>query len=163
VRIIAFPATVAAIYGAVALASPEQAVAALKASGGVIIQIAPALIVAFVVMVLLNLLVKPAHIKRFLGKGTRTKGTLLSSVAGILSMGSIYAWYPLLSDLREKGVSDFHLANFLGCRAVKIPLMPLMAAHFGWVFTLVLSGLMIVGAMLTGLAVSRSRGPARRS
>jgi len=162
-RLVAFPLVMVAVYGVVALVSPEHAMAALKASGRVMLQIAPALVVAFGVMVLLNLLITPAHIKRFLGKGTKAKGTLLSSAAGILSMGSIYAWYPLLKDLREKGVSDFHLANFLGCRAVKIPLMPMMAAYFGWAFTLILSGLMVLGAMLTGLAVSSFRGRSRET
>jgi len=160
-RLVAFPLVMIAVYGVVALLSLEHAMAALRASGRVLLQIAPALVVAFGVMVLLNLLVTPAHIRRFLGKGTKAKGTLLSSVAGILSMGSIYAWYPLLKDLREKGVSDFHLANFLGCRAVKIPLMPMMAAYFGWPFTLILSGLMVLGAMFTGLAVSSVRDRSR--
>jgi uncharacterized membrane protein YraQ (UPF0718 family) len=160
-RLIAFPAVMLVVYGVIALVSVENAIAALKASGRVMLQIAPALVVAFAVMVLLNLVVTPAHIRRFLGKGTKAKGTLLSSVAGILSMGSIYAWYQLLKDLREKGVSDFHLANFLGCRAVKIPLMPMMAAYFGWAFTLILSGLMVLGAMFTGLAVSSVRDRSR--
>lgn len=152
-----------AVYGVVALVSPEQAIAAMKTSGRVLLQIAPALVVAFGVMVFLNLLITPAHIKRFLGKGTKAKGTLLSSAARILSMGSIYAWYPLLKDLREKGVSAFHFADFLGCRAVKIPLMPMMAAYFGRAFTLILSGLMVLAAMLTGLAVSSLRGRSRET
>jgi len=162
-RLIAFPLVMVVVYGVLALARPDHAMTALRASGRVLLQIAPALVVAFGVMVLLNLLVTPAHIRRFLGKGTKAKGALLSSVAGILSMGSIYAWYPLLKDLREKGVSDFHLANFLGCRAVKIPLMPMMAAYFGWALTLILSGLMVLGAMFTGLAVSSFRGQSRET
>ncbi len=153
-RILWFPLLMAFVYVAAALTSPEQAMVALRASIRVFLQIIPALVVAFVVMTFLNLLVTPAHVKRFLGRGMEVKGVLLSAAAGILSMGSIYAWYPLLKDLREKGVSDFHLANFLGCRAVKIPLMPMMAAYFGWTFTLVLSILMVLGAMVTGLAVS---------
>lgn len=157
VRFWAFPAIVAVAYGVVALAGPEQAAAALRASWRTLLQVAPALAVAFGVMVGLNLLVTSAQIKRFLGKGTKSKGALLSSVAGILSMGPIYVWYPLLKDLREKDISDFHLANFLGCRAVKIPLMPMMAAYFGWTFTLILSGLMIVEAMITGLLVGSTR------
>ncbi|MGD9141999.1 MAG: permease [bacterium] len=156
VRFLAFPAIVAIAYGVIALASAEQAMAALRASWRTLLQVAPALAVAFGVMVALNLLVTSAQIKRFLGKGTKSKGALLSSVAGILSMGPIYVWYPLLKDLREKDVSDFHLANFLGCRAVKIPLLPMMAAYFGWTFTLILSGLMVVEAMVTGLLVNRT-------
>lgn len=153
-RFLAFPVIMAIAYGVIAIVSPGQAVAALRASWRTLLQVAPALAVAFGVMVALNLLVTSAQIKRFLGKGTKSKGALLSSAAGILSMGPIYVWYPLLKDLREKDVSDFHLANFLGCRAVKIPLLPMMAAYFGWAFTLILSGLMVVEAMVTGLVVN---------
>lgn len=153
-RIAAFPLAVGVIYGVIALVNPRQAWVALEASGRVLLKIAPALVVAFGVMVLLNLLVTPAHIKRFLGRGTKAKGGLLSSLAGILSMGSIYVWYPLLKELREKDVSDFHLANFLGCRAVKIPLMPMMAAYFGWAFTITLSLMMVLAAIANGLVVS---------
>jgi uncharacterized membrane protein YraQ (UPF0718 family) len=161
-RFVAFPVIVAIVYGLIGLASPQQAAAALKASGRTLLQVAPALMVAFGVMVVLNRAVTSAQIKKFLGKGTKSKGALLSSGAGILSMGPIYVWYPLLKDLREKDVSDFHLANFLGCRAVKIPLMPMMAAYFGWAFTLILSALMILGAMLTGLVVSSTADRRRK-
>ncbi|MFO8014894.1 MAG: permease [Phycisphaerae bacterium] len=159
VHLVGFPLAMALIYGVIAMLNPERALAALRASGRVLLQVAPALAMAFVVMVLMNLLVTPARIQRFLGEGTKLKGGLLSSVAGILSMGSIYAWYPLLKNLREKGVTDFHLANFLGCRAVKLPLLPLMAAYFGWTFTLILSALMVLDALLTGLAVSQFGPP----
>lgn len=155
VRLVGFPFAMALTYGVVAMLCPERALAALRASGRVLLQVAPALAMAFVVMVLMNLLVTPARIQRFLGEGAKVKGGLLSAIAGILSMGSIYAWYPLLKNLREKGVTDFHLANFLGCRAVKLPLLPLMAAYFGWTFTLILSALMVFSALVTGLAVNR--------
>ena len=59
-----------------------------------------------------------------------------------------------MKELRDKGVSDFHLANFLGCRAVKLPLLPLMAAYFGWLFTVLISAIMIVDAVIVALAVS---------
>ena len=157
-RITVFPLAMVFIYFVLALFSPEHAMQAVTASSRVLIQIAPALGIAFVVMVIINMLVKPSHIARFLGNETKIKGTLLSSAAGIISMGPIYVWYPLLKEFRDKNTSDFHLANFLGCRAVKIPLMPIMAAYFGWVFTLILSILMIFGALLTGLLVSNLKG-----
>ncbi|MGM0381827.1 MAG: permease, partial [bacterium] len=76
-----------------------------------------------------------------------------AAVSGIISMGPIYAWYPLLASLRKKEVPDFHLATFLGCRAVKVPLLPVMAAYFGWAFTVVLTGALLLNAFLTGLVV----------
>jgi hypothetical protein len=40
--------------------------------------------------------------------------------------------------------------------------MPMMAAYFGWVFTLILSALMVLVALLTALGVSIISGPPRR-
>jgi uncharacterized membrane protein YraQ (UPF0718 family) len=152
-RVWAFPALVAAVYGALAMTTPNRALAALAASGRVLLQLALPLCVAFVVMFLLDLLVKPVHISRLAGRGAGIRGVILSTAAGVLSMGPIYAWYPLLKGLREKGASDFHLANFLSNRAVKPFLLPLMVFYFGWVFTLALTVLTISGALLVAAVV----------
>jgi len=141
------------IYGVLLIATPDRALAALGASGRVLLQVALPLCVAFVVMFLLNLLVKPAHVSRLAGRGAGIKGVVLSTAAGILSMGPIYAWYPLLNALREKGASNFHLANFLSNRAVKPFLLPLMIFYFGWVFTLALTVLTVLGALLVAAVV----------
>jgi len=150
VRLTGFPVAMLLVYGVTYLAYPAQAVVAIDASGRVAFQAAPALAIAFAVMVVLNLVIRPEHIRQFLGGGATVAGTLLTLAAGILSMGPIYAWYPLLRDLRGQGASDFHLAAFLGSRAVKPPLLPLMVAYFGWVFTVVLSLVMVAGAVVTG-------------
>jgi len=160
-----FLVLVIALYGVITVAAPGRALAALEASGRVLLQVALPLGVAFVVMFLLNLLVKPAHISRLAGRGAGVKGVCLSTAAGIFSMGPIYAWYPLLAGLREKGASDFHLANFLSNRAVKPFLMPLMVFYFGWAFTLSLTVLTVIGAQavaaIVGLAASVGRGGAQ--
>jgi hypothetical protein len=49
-------------------------------------------------------------------------------------MGPIYAWYPLLKELREKGAANSLIAIFLGNRAVKPFLLPIMISYFGWVY-----------------------------
>ncbi len=160
-RVWGFLMGVVAIYGVLLTAAADRAFAALAASGRVMLQIALPLCVAFAVMFLLNLFVKPAHVSRFLGRGTGLKGVVLSAAAGILSMGPIYAWYPLLRSLREKGASEFHLANFLSNRAVKPFFLPLMVFYFGWVFTLVLNVLMVLGALLTATVVGLLAGGER--
>ena len=154
-------ACVIAIYGALAIATPDRALAALAASGHVLLQVALPLCVAFIVMFLLNLLVKPAHVSRLAGRGAGIKGVVLSTAAGILSMGPIYAWYPLLKSLREKGASDFHLTNFLSNRAVKPFLLPLMVFYFGWVFTLALTVLTVLGALVVAAVVGLVAGSKR--
>ena len=75
-------------------------------------------------MIVLNLFIAPSHVSRFLGRRAGITGVLLSSVAGILSMGPVVAWLPFLAAIREKSASDFHVANFLSSRAVKPVLLP---------------------------------------
>jgi len=152
-RICGFPVLVIALYGILMVAAPDRGMVALVASGRILLQVALPLGVAFVMMFLLNLLVKPAHISRLAGRGAGVTGILLSTTAGIFSMGPMYVWYPLLGSLREKGASDFHLANFLSNRAVKPFLMPLMVFYFGWVFTLALTVLTVIGAQAVAAVV----------
>ncbi len=142
-----FPFSVMAAYLAFYFIAPERTLNALEASWKVLQLTALPLLLAFMMMFLLNLFIRPAHVLRFLGAGSGLKGILLSSAAGIISMGPIYAWYPLLKALREKGASDFHLANFLSNRAIKPVLIPIMVIYFGWRFTLFFTLLSILGTL----------------
>jgi len=148
------PLCVIVVYTILIGAASDRAIIALRTSWHVLLQVILPLIIAFVMMFLLNLFLKPQHISRFLGKGAGIKGVILSTSAGILSMGTIYAWYPLLKTLQEKGASDFHLANFLSNRAIKPFLLPLMVFYFGWVFTVVLFVLSVFGGLLIACIVS---------
>ena len=148
-----FSMSVIALYVVMYFIAPDRTVKALMVSGTVLKQLGLPLLLAFMMMVLLNLFINPGQISGFLGGGSGIKGILLSSVAGILSMGPIYAWLPLLSVTRDKGASDFHLANFLNSRAVKPVLLPLMISYFGWRFSLTLTILNMVGALFVAWAV----------
>jgi len=64
-------------------------------------------------------------------------------------------WYPLLGDLKEKGMKDSLIATFLYNRAVKIPLLPMMVDYFGWDFALALSIYMILFSVVNGVIVQR--------
>ena len=155
-RIWIFPVCIILIYAVVFPAAPGKIAAAMRASLHISGQIALPLAIAFGIILLLNLLINPAMISRFLGKKAGIKGLVLSTGAGILSMGPIYAWYPFIKTLREKGVSNFHTANFLSNRSVKPAMVPVMVAYFGWQFTLVFSILGIFSAWLTALVVEKT-------
>ncbi|MEA3442556.1 MAG: hypothetical protein U9R04_03580 [Chloroflexota bacterium] len=105
-------------------------------------------------MLILNLLLKPVHIVKFLGTKSSIKGFLLSATAGIISMGPIYAWYPLLKELREKGAGLFPIAVFLYCRAVKPFLLPIMISYFGWQYVIILTVLTVLGSIAIGYFLS---------
>jgi uncharacterized membrane protein YraQ (UPF0718 family) len=104
----------------------------------------------FVLLVLVNLFLKPTHINRFLGKGAGIRGYLFAAIAGIVSTGPVFAWYPLLAKLKEKGVTHALIAVFLGNRAVKPFLLPVMIAYFGWAYTIIFTILIIVSGFVLG-------------
>ncbi len=68
-------------------------------------------------------------------------------------MGPIYAWYPMLKTLREKGVDNSLIAVFLGNRAVKPFLLPIMISYFGWTYVLILVVFTIFGSIGVGYCV----------
>ena len=149
-----FPACIAGIYIVLMLVAPNRAWVGLQTAGGVLMQAALPLLLAFGMMFVLNLFLSPVHVSTFLGSGAGIRGVLFSAVAGIISMGPIFAWYPLLESLRKKGASDFHLANFLSHRAVKPVMLPMMIIYFGWRFSLIFTVFCVLSALVTATAVS---------
>jgi len=144
---------VAVAYLILWVMAPDRSSHALRAAGHILLQASLPLLLAFFMMFMLNLFVTPAHVTRFMGGKAGARGILLSSVAGIVSMGPVYAWYPFLASLKEKGASDFYLVNFLSNRAVKPALIPLMITYFGWRFSLVFALFGVFSALLAATVV----------
>jgi uncharacterized membrane protein YraQ (UPF0718 family) len=128
---------------------------ALYALAGLIARIAPILLLVFGMMFFTNLFFQGNRIVRFLGEEPGCQGWVVAVAGGIVSAGPIYMWYPLLSDLKEKGMKDSLIAAFLYNRAVKIPLLPMMVYYFGWHFALVLSIYMVLFSVVNGILVQR--------
>lgn len=118
-------------------------------------QILPILIFVFIAMFLLNIFIKPKIIAKHLSKESGIKGWFIAIVSGIISMGPIYAWYPLLADLKEKGTSNALITAFIYSKAIKIQLLPMLIYYFGWVFTIILTFYMIIFSIINGLIVER--------
>ena len=157
-RMVLFPAAMLVIYGILFAVMPEKASLALKSSGNIFLNMLVPLCLVFVLMILLNLFLKPAQIARFLGKGAGIKGILLPAAAGIISTGPIYVWYPLLRNLREKGAGNSPVAIFLYNSAVKPFLLPVMIAYFGWVYVVILTILTVLGSIAIGYSLSALTG-----
>lgn len=138
------------VYGIFFLFVPEETHAALRESVKIGANILWPLLIVFGVMMVLNVFIHPGRVVRFLGEKGGFRGLLLASAAGILSMGPIYAWYPFLKDIREKGAGPKPIAVFLGNRAVKPFLLPVMISYFGWLYTLLLTVFTFLGALAVG-------------
>ena len=81
-------------------------------------------------------------------------GKFISASAGIISVGPIYAWYPLLKDLKEKGAANDLIAIFLNNRAIKPFLLPVMISYFGWLYVLILTIFTVLGSLFVGYSMS---------
>jgi uncharacterized membrane protein YraQ (UPF0718 family) len=140
-------------YGILAVYDSNRLENALSTLAGLTARIVPILLLVFGVMFLTNLFFESDRVIRFLGEGSGLKGWMLAIAGGIVSSGPIYMWYPLLGDLKEKGMKDSLIATFLYNRAIKIPLLPMMVYYFGWNFALVLSVYMVLFSVADGILV----------
>jgi len=150
-----FLIAVAVLYLILGLWNPQIVFAALEEFLTLLKKMLPVLGVVFALLFLSGLVLNPKAVARYLGKGADIRAWPVAVIAGILSAGSIYLWYPLLGDLKSKGMRDALIAVFLYNRAVKIPLLPMMIYYFGIRIVVILTILMILFSVLNGLLVER--------
>ena len=124
-----------------------------KISVNLLLKLIPIFLLLIVLMGVMNYYVSSKTISKYIGKESGTSGWVLAIAGGVLSHGSIYAWYPFLKELRDQGMSSGLVAVFLYNRAVKIPLLPLMVYYFGHSFVIVLLVFMILASIIEGLLI----------
>jgi len=149
---------VIAIYITVLFITPEKVLKSLGVFVGIIIKVIPVIILVFVLMAITNYFIKPSFLVKFMGKKSGVLGWVIAIIAGIISTGPIYMWYPLLADLKKKGVRKGLIATFLYNRAIKIPLLPMIILYFGLPYTIVLTIVMIVVSVVQGLIIEKLVG-----
>jgi len=120
----------------------------------IIYKIIPIFILVFILMTLSNYFITPKFVMKHLQEKGLKKWFFVI-VGGILSSGPIYMWYPLLADLKNKGLSYGLIACFLYNRAIKIPLIPLAIVYFNWQYILVLLIVMIFASVIQGILLNK--------
>jgi uncharacterized membrane protein YraQ (UPF0718 family) len=153
-RIGLFLIFVLALYAMLYGIAPDKALMALRVSASISLTLCMPLALVFVVMFVLNLLVRPVQIAGLFGRSAGMKGIILSIGAGIISMGPIFAWYLLMKKLREEGAGEGPIAVFLYNRAVKPFLLPVMITYFGWAYVVILTTLTILGSIALGYSMN---------
>jgi len=146
-----FLALVLSIYVVLGYLTPELILNSLNFSLGIFQKIIPVILLIFLIMTILNSLVRRKTLTKYLEKSSGIKKWLIAILAGILSFGPIYIWYPLLKNVHNKGVNYGFLACFLYAKAIKPALFPLMIFYFGLKYVLVLTLLMILASFFMGL------------
>lgn len=141
------------LYILLFIVNSQSAFLALQKSTTVLTRILPIIAVVIFFTALLNFFLQPKQMARHLGHESGIRGWGWSLLAGIVSHGPMYVWYPLLENLREHGMKDKFIVVFFASRAIKIPLIPVMIDYFGLTFTLLLSFYMLFGALLQGICM----------
>jgi len=149
-----FLGTIVILYLFVSIFNQKIYLDSLNFFNQIIWKVIPIFVLVFVLMSLSNYFITPnVVIKHLKEKGMRKWFYVI--VGGILSSGPIYMWYPLLSDLRSKGLNYGLIACFLYNRAIKIPLLPLAIIYFSWQYILVLTLVMIVVSVIQGILINK--------
>lgn len=104
---------------------------------------APLLVAAFAVSGLVQVILSPALVRRWLGRGSGARGYAVAAAAGVLCPGGPYVYYPLLASLRAAGAHNGVLLGFLVAKALLGAEMLVMEVA-------------IVGTHLTGLRLLAS-------
>jgi uncharacterized membrane protein YraQ (UPF0718 family) len=117
-------------------------------------EVIPIFAFIFVLMSITNYLITPQLVLKYVRK-RGIKKWFFVVIAGILSAGPIYMWYPLLADLKSKGLSYGLIACFLYNRAIKIPLLPLMVFYFSLKYVLILTLITIFVSVFQGIIINK--------
>lgn len=153
-----FLAIVMLIYAVTVLLNSELTSRAITSFIQLLDKVFPVLLIVFILIFIVNLLLEPAWVKKYLGSQSGITGWLTAIIAGVLSTGPVYPWYALLKELREKGMKTSLVAVFLYSRAIKLPLLPMLVHYFGITYTLVLVGYLIVFSIASGFFMERIQG-----
>ncbi len=143
------------LFAIIYLIKPELGLRSWQYFTNLIFKILPVLLFVFVLLFISHLLIQPKHITKYLGHKLSLISWLIAIIGGIISSGPIYMWYPMLADLKEKGMKNSLIVTFIYARAIKIPLMPMLIYYFGWLYVLILTIYLIIFSVINGLIVDK--------
>ena len=121
----------------------------------ILISVIPIFILVFIIMIVVNYYITPKSVNKYLGKSSGLKRWVIAIIGGIISTGPIYMWYPMLKELKKKGVNYGFIATFLYNRAIKLPLIPMIIFYFGLKYTIILMIVMILFSILQGMIIEK--------
>jgi len=153
-----FLITVVLAYLSIYFFLPDKMVLILNFYVKLILQILPIFLLVYAIMVLTNYFVNKKVLQKYMGKEAGIRGWVISIIAGIISIGPIYVWYPLMKDLQNKGIKNRFLVAFLYNRGIKLQWIAMLILYFGWVFSLTLLIVMAIFSVPQGIITEKLIG-----
>ncbi len=143
------------VYIAIGVLDRNSFILSINLFSSMICNILPVLFLVFALMIITTYFMNKDYFTKNLGKYTGVKTWILAIGAGLISTGPIFMWYPLLKDLKNKGIKTRFITAFLYSTAVKPALFPLLIVYFGLQYTIILIIVMIIMSIAQGLAVEK--------
>jgi len=117
--------------------------------------IIPIFLLIFILMALMNYFITSKTITKHFQEKSKISTWFFAIIAGVLSLGPIYMWYPLLAQAKNKGISYGLISCFLYNRAIKIPLLPMIIIYFGIKYVFILGITMILMSVIQGIIINK--------
>jgi uncharacterized protein len=115
-----------------------ESLAGLRMAGGMLWQIIPLLIFAFIVAGMVQSLIPQELISRWVGEGSGWRGIFLGSLAGGLAPGGPFVSLPIAAGLVRSGASVGTMVAFLtGWSLWAFARLPMEVGILGWRLTLI--------------------------
>ncbi len=145
-----FLAVVIVALVGISLFDPSRIFPIIKKIEHLTIKLLPIFVMVIVLTATINYFLKPKKIMKYFGKESGIKGEIFALLGGIVSHGPMYAWYPMLEDMKKHGLKMGLIAVFMYARAIKLPLLPFMVGLFGVSLSIVINLYIILFALLQG-------------
>ncbi len=150
-----FLLSVLIIYAIISFIVPDKSMLIVISYIKLLEEIAPIFVIVYLIMLLINLYIDNEKLQKYMGDDAGFKGWLITILAGILSIGSIYIWYPLLKDLQKKGVKNKFIVSFIYNRGIKLQWLPILLLYFGWIYSITLLLVMAILSVFQGIITEK--------
>lgn len=141
-----------ALYGVLYFVDQDKVISGIKYVYEIFKDLLPILLLVYVFMVAMSFM-NEKKLRKTIEKSPSIIKYIMMSVLGTLSHGPIYAWYPFLKDLNEKGISKGNVGSFLYARGIKLTLLPMLISFFDLKFAIILSIVTFAFAILQGILI----------
>lgn len=146
---------IAALYLALGLYMPGKATLALSITGHTVSSVAIIIVSVFVLIGLVQVWLREELIANKLGEGSGLKAIFISAAFGSMLVGPLFAIFPLLKSLLERGARVGVIVAMLTTWAVKIPMLPLEVKFLGPHFAVLRVVLVLLFAIPISLIIER--------
>jgi len=141
------------LYLITLIINPNKFILSLNNSIKLFLSLTWIFIMIFLLMIIIDLFINKNKINKFFNKKNNLFSWFFIIIAGIISTGPIYMWYPIIGELKEKGMPIKYQVAFLYNRSIKIPLIYPMIEIFSSKVVITLLIVMIIFSIINGYIV----------